>query len=256
MKNLLISEFQRIFSRRKTKILLIVFLILVVFDCIFLNLGESIVYDRAGATGTLNNLNFPSLAGKEVFINLSLIIFPILFVDSFNGELASGSYRLICIRPVDRLRLIISKWIAQFSIVFLFLTITFVVSYVYGTYFVVHADNTTFLNKDITYDSLGAFIYTVKFYFILLFISSSILIIASCVSVILSNPVLSFLLTLGIMVGSIYVNEKFSYFLSAGEAAFHLLAKSNYTFYLLNGIIILFGALINIAVWRRKDIYS
>lgn len=68
----------------------------------------------------LSNLNFPVAVTREWYFTLFLLIFPILFIDSFNSEISSGAYRLVMIRPVGRWELLLAKWITQMSIVSLF----------------------------------------------------------------------------------------------------------------------------------------
>ena len=92
------------------------------------------IYDTKGTEVILSNLNFPVAVTREWYFTLFLLIFPILFIDSFNSEISSGAYRLVMIRPVGRWELLLAKWITQMSIVSLFLLMAFIESYIYGTF--------------------------------------------------------------------------------------------------------------------------
>ncbi|MGR5879744.1 ABC transporter permease subunit [Bacillus pacificus] len=99
---------------------------------------------QKGTEVILSNLNFPVAVTREWYFTLFLLIFPILFIDSFNSEISSGAYRLVMIRPVGRWELLLAKWITQMSIVSLFLLMAFIESYIYGTFFIRRAEETFF----------------------------------------------------------------------------------------------------------------
>lgn len=255
MKALLMSEFERIFSRKKTKILLLIFFLITLLDCVFVGFYGVAVYNPE-LQEPLNNLNFPSILAKEVYFILAFLIFPILFIDSFSGELSEGAYRLLLIRPVSRTKLLLAKWSAQVILVFSFLFIAFVISYIYGMFFVNHAESTMFLDKNVQYNAIEAFFYTLKFYSVLFIIASSILMIANLMSLLVVNPVVNFVMTIGSMVGSIYIYDGFKYFISSGAEAFRIVSQGNYTFFLLNAIIIIVGVGLNVFIWNNRDVYN
>ncbi|MFY0127162.1 hypothetical protein ACRS6Y_19740 [Bacillus cytotoxicus] len=80
MKQLMISEFERIFSRKKTKVMLFIFILFLIGDAIFLEYGELAIYSRNGVGTPLSQLNFSVVLAKEIypifisFINISNFI--------------------------------------------------------------------------------------------------------------------------------------------------------------------------------------
>ncbi|MGR5861416.1 ABC transporter permease [Bacillus pacificus] len=144
MRQILISEFERIFNRKKTKALIVIFGLLLILHSVWVHTFGVAIYDTKGTEAILSNLNFPVAVTREWYFTLFLLIFPILFIDSFNSEISSGAYRLVMIRPVGRWELLLAKWIAQMSIVSLFLLMAFIESYIYGTFFIRRAEETFF----------------------------------------------------------------------------------------------------------------
>ncbi|HFJ9447814.1 ABC transporter permease [Bacillus tropicus] len=254
MKDLLISEFERIFSRKKTKVLLVLFCLLTLLDCFFIGMYGTAVYSSE-FQGPLNNLNFPSILAKEIYFILGFLVFPILFIDSLSGELSGGAYRLVLIRSISRTKLLLVKWSAQVILILIFLLIPFIISYIYGMFFIKNAESTIFLDKNVQYNAIESFFYTLKFYGVLFIIASSILMIANFMSLLVINPVVNFLMTVGGMVGSMYIYDDFKYFLVSGAEAFRIISQQDYTFFLLNAIIIVVGITLNLFIWQKKDIY-
>ncbi|MGE7882939.1 ABC transporter permease [Bacillus sp. NPDC094077] len=256
MKQLMISEFERLFSRKKTKVMLFLFILALIGDAIFLDYGELAIYNRDGAWETLSQLNFQVMLMKEVNPILALLIFPILFVDSFNGERSSGAYRLVCIRPVRRMKLLFAKWLTQFLIATMFLLLTFIVGYVYGRLYIPSAEYTTFLHPEIKYDAVEAFMYTLKYYAAFVFITATILLLASFVSLWMPNVVLSYFGTIGILFGALYFDNTLSYFIVTGQEVIRILSNEYSIFYLMNGTILVVCMLFSFITWRTKDLYE
>ncbi|EMA6342375.1 ABC transporter permease [Bacillus cytotoxicus] len=254
MKQLIISEFERIFARKKTKVILFIFILFLIGDAIFLAYVQLAIYSHNGSGTPLSQLNFQVVLAKEMYPILALLIFPILFVDSFNGERSSGAYRLVCIRSIERVKLLCGKWLTQFIVASIFLLLTFITGYVYGRLYIPSAEYTTFLHQDIKYNAMESFLYTLKYYGILLFITATILLLASFISLWMPNVVLSYFGTIGILFGVLYVHHIFSYFILAGQEAIRILSNGDSTFYLLNGTIFVVCMLFSVITWRAKDL--
>ncbi|KEK25274.1 ABC transporter permease [Bacillus gaemokensis] len=256
MRQILVSEFERMFERKKTKVLMIIFGLLLILNSLWVHKFGAAIYDSKGTEAILSNLNFSVAVTREWYFPLFLLIFPILFIDSFNSEISSGAYRLIMIRPVSRWKLLFVKWITQVMMISLFLLVAFVISYGYGSFFVKHAEQTVFLNKQVTYGAGAALLYTVKYYLILWFIASSLLMLTSFVSLWFQNSVITYFVTIGLIVAGLYVNEGFSYFLIGSESILRVLSEGKTTFYLINGTILGGCALAAMFYWRNKDVYN
>ncbi|MBU7595972.1 ABC transporter permease [Metabacillus halosaccharovorans] len=249
------NEFQKILLRKKTMLLFIIFTLIVLGSCLFLNYYGLGNHTSDSPQVKVNNINLPVLVAKESFFVLSLIIFPLLFLDSFSGELSSGAYRMTLIRPISRVKLLFSKYVSQLIIALLFLAIPLLVSYIYGQLLSPHVSHVTYSNQYSKLNGLESVLYTVKFYSLLLIIGISILTIVSLLSAFIPNTPLCFLFTLGVMIGSIYISDTFSYFLLSGEYVYNQLNNQGITFFLTNGIIILCGGLVNSLRWRTKDFF-
>ncbi|MGN4425403.1 ABC transporter permease [Bacillus cereus group sp. MYBK30-1] len=256
MMQILISEFERIFERKKTKVLIIIFGLLLILHSVWVHNYGVAIYDTKGTEAILSNLNFPIAVTREWYFTLFLLIFPILFIDSFNSEISSGAYRLIMIRPVRRWELLLAKWITQMSIVSLFLLMALIVSYGYGTFFIRHAEETFFLNKQVIYGTGASILYTVKYYLILWFIASALLMLSSFVSLWVQNSIITYFVIVGLIVAGLYVNEEISYFLIGSEAILRILSEGKVTFYLINGTILGGCAIGAMFSWCKKDVYN
>ncbi|MDM5430330.1 ABC transporter permease [Bacillus mycoides] len=256
MRQILISEFERIFDRKKTKVLIVIFGLLLILHSVWVHTFGVAIYDTKGAEAILSNLNFPVAVTREWYFTLFLLIFPILFIDSFNSEISSGAYRLIMIRPVSRWELLLAKWVTQMSIVSLFLLIAFIESYVYGTFFIRHAEETFFLDKQAIYGTGTSILYTVKYYLILWFIASALLMVSSFVSLWFQNSIITYFVIVGLLVVGLYVNEEVSYFLIGSESILKILSERKVIFYLINGTILGGCAIAAMFSWCKKDVFN
>ena len=86
MRQILISEFERIFNRKKTKALIAIFGLLLILHSVWVHTFGVAIYDTKGTEVILSNLNFPVAVTREWYFTLFLLIFPILFIDSFNSS--------------------------------------------------------------------------------------------------------------------------------------------------------------------------
>ncbi|MED0985085.1 ABC transporter permease [Bacillus paramycoides] len=256
MGQILISEFERIFDRKKTKVLIVIFGLLLILHSVWVHTFGVAIYDTKGTEAILSNLNFPVAVTREWYFTLFLLIFPILFIDSFNSEISSGAYRLIMIRPVSRWELLLAKWITQMSIVSLFLLIAFIESYVYGTFFIRHAEETFFLDKQVIYGTGASILYTLKYYLILWFIASALLMLSSFVSLWFQNAIITYFVIVGLLVAGLYVNEEISYFVIGSESILRILSEGKVTFHLINGTILGGCAIAAMFSWRKKDVFN
>lgn len=253
MANLLINELERIFLRKKTTILLFIVVLVTLFDSLFVNYFDKVVYNSQGASAPLSRLNFSVAVGKELFFLLHFLVFPIFFIDSFS-EVSSGTYRFTMIKPISRIRLLFSKWGTQIILLGLTLTIVLLLSYIYGWLFIGTNDYTFFLKNSIRYDPFEAFVFTMKFYGVFFVISVCVLMISSFIALFF-NPILSYILTIGLMVATVYVGNEFVFFLLPGEEALKILSEQNNAFFILTLVVIAVGLIVNMYVWRRKDFF-
>lgn len=256
MRQILISEFERMFDRKKTKVLIVIFCLLLILHSVWVHTFGVVIYDTKGTEAILSNLNFPVAVTREWYFTLFLLIFPILFIDSFNSEISFGAYRLIMIRHVSRWELLLAKWITQMSMVSLFLLMAFIESYIYGTFFIRHAEETFFLDKQVIYGTGTSILYTVKYYLILWFIASTLIMLSSFVSLWFQNAIITYFVIVGLLIAGLYVNEEISYFVIGSESILRILSEGKVTFYLINGTILGGCAIAAMFSWCKKDVFN
>jgi ABC-2 type transport system permease protein len=221
MKEIIISEIERMWGRRKTKIGILLFFVYLALMCLWLKgFGQSF-YDPAHAV-RLNSLNFAPFLLKEVSFFLSLVFLPMFLVDSFNGEYTSGAYRLVLLRPRSRGQLLLAKWLSQSLVLFLFLAVTLVAGLLCGRMFLPSADTVHFLNESQPLDAVDALVYTLQFYGLTFLVLFSIL-----------------------------------FFLASSETVFRVLASEGAAaFYPVLFASIVLGYGISFYVWARKDMIA
>jgi ABC-type transport system involved in multi-copper enzyme maturation permease subunit len=253
MTGLFISEFERTFKRKKTAVVLAVYAGLLAFIWFFLFQMGGISFFDADHAVKIDSLNSAPLVLRELSFVITFIVIPMFVADSFNGEYTSGALRMVLIRPHHRLTLFFVKWTVQCLLIFLILCITWLVGTCLGKVAMPNVNETTFLGGQAV-GTVGAFLYSLKFYGICFCIFIAVISIASIISVLMPNSILSYVATIGALIGSVYVSDKLSFFFSVTDSVFHELSRSNSEF-LLNLLfpILLISLIINLIVWKKKE---
>lgn len=253
MRDIFISEWEKTFKRKKTMIVIGIFVFLVLFECLFLyGMAGTSFYD-ADHSVQLNALNTAPFFLRELGLFINLILIPMFVVDSFNGEYSSGALRMVLIRPQSRLKLFFAKWSVQVGIVLMIAAFTWLMATLFGKLFMPAVQETAFLNTGML-KPLGATLFTLKFYGISLFISVIVITIGSLVSSIMPNMVLSYITIIGILVGSIYISDIFFFFMFVSDAIFEQLGSSeSLSFYLLLVVLLTISYIMNIVIWKKRE---
>ncbi|SFT00632.1 ABC transporter permease [Marininema halotolerans] len=253
MKELFLSEWERIWARRKTLVSLVLFISLLGLFSTWLHRGAIGFYTPELET-SLNALNFPTFLLKEIGFILSLIMLPMFFVDSFNGEYSSGAYRLILIRPHSRGKLLLAKWLSMASVVGIFLGIAFIFSQLLGRILYSAPESITFYPGGHSYTGVGAIGYSLLFYLTFFVIYLALLGIASLVSSFLPNTILSFFSILVVLLGTFYTPDAYHYFILNGEAAFRVLNGADTTPFITSVFGVIVGTFLLVyALWQRRN---
>lgn len=251
MRNIFISEWERALKRKKTIIVIGFYILLVLFECLFLLAGTSF-YD-ADHSVQLNSLNTAPFFLRELGLFINLILVPMFVVDSFNGEYRSGALRMALIRPQSRVKLFFAKWSVQVSILLLITAFTWLTATIFGKLFMPSVQETTFLNTGML-GTFGANMFTLKFYGISLFISVIVITLGSLVSIIMPNMIISYIVIAGILVGSIYISDIFVFFILVSDAIFEQLGSTeSLTFYLLLVVLFAVSYIMNIVIWKKRE---
>ncbi|MBT2291098.1 ABC transporter permease [Paenibacillus albidus] len=253
MNSLIQSEWQRMWKRPKTLISLILFTAIVLFDCLFLGVQRFGAFDNIH-TAPLTAQNFSVFLLKEVSFLLTLIVAPLLIVDSINGEYTAGQLRLVLIRPISFARLFAAKWLNLAFMLLLFTAVTFMIGELAGHLLKPAADSVRYLNPAQVYDHSDAFIYALQSYGLFYLIVLAELSVVGLVSSLMPNALVSFFVSLGVLIGALYISDTLGFFLMSASVIFQLMAGSYAApFYgpvlVCTGI----GFLATMEVWQRRS---
>lgn len=253
MRALFLSEWERMWKRKKTKTSLILFAAVVLFDCWFLKAQGVGAFDAVSSV-PLNVHNFSVFLLKEVSFLLTLIVAPLLIIDSMNSENAAGQLRLVLIRPISFAKLAAAKWLCLAAVLFLFTVITFGIGEAVGRLWLPDAATVTFLNPEHTYDAAGALGYALRSYGLFLLILLAELSVVGLISSSMPNAIVSYLVWVGVMVGALYGSEALSFFLLSASTIFKLLAGT-YGFPFFPPVLVCLGLgfLATIWTWQNRN---
>ncbi|OYD08469.1 ABC transporter permease subunit [Paludifilum halophilum] len=254
MREWMISEWERVWARRKTRVLLVVFPV-VVFLLEQLNLRFGVGFYDADHTAPLNVLNFPVFSLRDLSFLITFIIAPLFWVDSFSGEAASGAYRMVLLRPYSRGKMLMAKWLVQAGLSLGILLIPFVMSQMVGWVSLPHPESVSFFYEGIeTYGTSGALLYHLGFYGWIYLILLACLGVCGTVGVVMPNGVLAFIGYVGVLIGMIYVSDSLLILVISVEEVFKLMASASdpAVFYALFGTLAISAAALW-GIWTRKD---
>lgn len=254
MKNLVVSELERVWSRGKTKGLLVLFTIVTVLWGFFMKQSDMGFYDP-DTIMKLNSLNFGVFIVRDIHPLLVFVVLPMLYVDCFNGEHSLGYYRNVMIRPYEKWQFIVSKIITQIIVTFIVVLIMFVLTTILGNLFFDKVDSTEFFKVSGSFSFVGALIYRAKFYFVEFVILVSVLSLSTLICSIIPNIVLAFMSIIGFFIGGIYVlGDNFFFFLSSGKDIFDVLGNvQSYNFYIIILSFIIVGITSTLILWKKRD---
>lgn len=254
MGRLVVSEIQRIFKSRRNQLLLLFYIILILFSCVFRFKVPQGSYDGINYNVNLNNLNFSLFVFYEIRLELFYVILPILFIGSINYEQSIGAFRMYMIRPYKKYELLISKCIALALTAFIFIIIGFLISAVFGCLFMPKVSTVKFYGISSGFSPAQAFIYTVVFAIIQFVISLCVLGLTYLIGLIIDNSVISLLAVMALMVVLGFHTKLFKFLDYTTVYGFHILAgTANAGFYAILAATIIVTFLISAVLWQKKD---
>ncbi|MNI12614.1 ABC-2 family transporter protein [compost metagenome] len=253
MLPLMQSEWERMWKRKKTVVSLIIFAAVIVFDCLFLKMQMIGAFDTVRSV-PLNAQNFSVFLLKEVSFILTLIIGPLLMIDSLNSENTSGQLRLVLIRPITFSKLFLAKWLTLAIMLMIFTCLTFLIGEVAGHLGLPNVAHVTFLNPNRSYDQWGAFNYSLQSYGLFYLIILAELSVVSLICTIMPNSIISYFIWIGVIVGGLYLTDMMSFFLLSASTIFKLLAGSYKEYFYLPVLGCLGGGfLATMFIWNKKN---
>lgn len=202
MMRLVISDLERIISKKNTKVVLFMAAFLPVL--IYLVVKRQVAYGATAGMNLYNSLNYPVKNVDEFNIILVAIIAPIFFNECLSSEIESGAYKLVMTRPFKKWQFIVSKWISS-GIIYLFVILMmFLIKIIIGFSYMPKVEYTSYFNAGPKFNLIGAILFNLKFYLIIFVIHMIILAVISFVSSILKKTVAVFMITEGIIIGAAY----------------------------------------------------
>lgn len=253
MKGILLSEYERMFKRKKTIISLMFYFFLILFECFFLFMMDGLSFYNAQHSVQLNSINTAPFFLRELGLFINFILIPMFVVDSFNGEYTSGALRLVLIRPQKRFNIFLMKWIVQASLFLVIIILTWVIATIFGFSFMPHTSETTFYQTN-SMTTIHGLLYTIKFYGIAYCIILAIIGISCFMSIIMTNSILAFIGTVAILIGGVYISDQLSYFLTVSDSIFAALGNADsYGFYLSLFLLLIISHIMSIGLWNKKQ---
>ncbi|WP_380164332.1 ABC transporter permease [Kroppenstedtia sanguinis] len=246
------SEWQRMWARKKTKVLLFGYLGLLLLSCWFLSVFKISFYDPAHDVH-LNSLNTAPFLFRELSFFLVFILVPLLAIDSFNGEVRSGALRMALIRPLSRWRMWVAKWTVQGMVMASLLLITMGTGILLGMGVMPEVNTTTFYKTE-TFGFAGAIGYIVQYYSLGLLILVTVSGVAQLISLCMPNAVFTYVGVIAFLIGGIYVSEEMGFLLGGSDSIFKQLASHPEADFI--GLALGWGIIswaLSFLIWTQRD---
>lgn len=197
MKNLFVSEFQRLWYRKSTLLcFLAIPVILIASAKYYLGVNARIEITNPQFTSIYN---FPAAAIQEQLILAFNIIVTLLIVLSVTAEIRDGSLRMVLIRRFKPTEIFVSKFLVIVVTIFMFLLVYFVLAYIVGFFIFPKINQVSLFYFNRSFNGLEVFIYTIKYYLL----SFLTLIAISALVYFIATISKSVIIALGLSVGSI-----------------------------------------------------
>ncbi|WBW97018.1 hypothetical protein [Oceanirhabdus sp. W0125-5] len=251
MKNLVLSELRRVFFRKK-------FLALIIVSSMYMMVAAGLIlvyrtgfYDP-NTTMEVDRLSFAVHLLRDYHFYFLIVLFPIIFVECFCGEIASGKFRMFMTRPYSKTKIILSKVLVGAIVGGIILLVSLIIFTVLGYIKLPYVETTRFFYIDKEFNAIGAFIYSLKFYALEWFILMGLMSVIATLSVLIRNSVVVFLGTIASIVFTLYLSEKLSYFIESNKAIFDVLSgKENFIIY--NILVIIVGIALTVILFNKRD---
>lgn len=162
MKNLFISEFQRLYHKKSTRACFLAIPILLIASAKYY-LGINSIMEVSNPQYT-SFWNFPVAAMQEVLllgINMVVILIIVLCVTQ---EVRDGSIRMVLIRRFKLLEVVLAKFLVVMVSVFIYLLVYLLIGYIIGYFTFSKIDNVAIFYWSKAFNSNELILYTLKYY--------------------------------------------------------------------------------------------
>ncbi|WP_242218609.1 ABC transporter permease [Bacillus cereus group sp. BfR-BA-01380] len=255
MRRLILSEIERIYSRKSTKVLFVISVLFPIFSYLLFQLRWNYTtYTVDGIKFSINSLNYPITQMSEYNALLIFILLPLFFSESLSSEIDSGAYKMILLRPLKKWKLIVSKWISLATVYTGILLCTYLTNVLIGYLLMPKVEYTVYYNIDKHLNLLDSTIYNLKCYLIMFGIHIALLAAISLLSVIVQKPILTFLGSIALLISGIYLFEPVKIiFFQTSDIAFSILGGAFELHYVLIFllVILLFFSL-SLWIWNKR----
>ncbi|MFZ5818127.1 MAG: ABC transporter permease [Bacillota bacterium] len=130
MVDLVLSEWERIWTKPRTRVLLVMVPCISIVTALFYQWNNQTL--EPASRFYVSALSFPYMNfNVHLFLTLSFLI-PLVAVDVFTGEVESGALRTVLLRPFERHQIFVAKLLALVSFLYVFLAAILIVSYPLG----------------------------------------------------------------------------------------------------------------------------
>lgn len=252
MKNIILCELDRMYKSKKNRWLFIVSTVVFILFAFFIRTFDLGFYDP-NTTVYLDSLNTAPFIMREFHLYLVFVFCPMIFIESFNHEFTVGAYRMILGRGYNKKEYIIAKLVSCALITGLFMLIMYIIGNSFGFVFMNRVESTHYFNIDRNFGILGAIIYNLKYYALEYLIMVAIMAISSIVGIISKNSIVAYILSLGLCIGAMYINDLFVFFFLSSQTIFDVLSNMNNNFMIICTIIILLSSGASVFVFDKKD---
>lgn len=162
MKQLILSEWERLWKRKTTWLLLCAIPVILMASATFLSKqNQTFTPDLPQYTVAWN---FPVLGLSEMLITVFQGVIIIIVAFTVTEEYRTGQLRLVLIRSYSYPKIIFAKYTVTVGTVLLFFIIYFILSYLFGMFMFPAPDHLPLFFHEESVTTLGAFVYSLKFY--------------------------------------------------------------------------------------------
>lgn len=255
MIKLIIAELERIFQKKSTKVLFLVAFSFPILTFLFYQLRWHFYTDIVnGIKFPLNSFNYSVYNLMEYNFLLVFILLPLLLTESLSSEIDSGAFRFVLIRPIKKWKLLVAKWISLSFVYALLLLCTFATKLIIGFGFLPKVQYTKYYNLKDSFGFLDSMVYNIKYYMLIFVLHIILLWIVTFISIIIKKPILSYIGSIGIIVGCAYLYEPVSrVFMQTTDYAYSILGNDYNIarlFYLVPVMIVL--SMLSLWRWNRE----
>lgn len=254
MFELFMSEWERVWARKKTVVTLVLFAAVCLLASLWLS-RFGVGFVNAGTEVRLDAWNVPAFLLKETSFVLMLVAAPMVFVDALAGERVQGAYRLVLLRPHGRGSLLLAKWGALAAVMAVFVAVVLLIGTVAGHTMPEPDGALAQQAAEPSASGVTSFGEVLVYFGVFYLIVIAAMGLCTLICLLVSSTVLAYAGLVGSYVGMLYLSEHLRFFLLGGEAAFQVLAGNGvWMFATALGGVMAVSYAASWVVWKKRDL--